>query len=85
MLPPKAINALVDIKKSLLARGSENGPGSRSNEIVTGARAEVATSGPGIASPVKEKKQPQTFRGRRAKVSAVQRSFHRRDWWVPSY
>ena len=79
-LPTKALNALVDIKKSLLA-ATETIDRADANPTVEAAQLVV----PSPKTTRREKKQPKTFSGRRSKTSVVQRSFHRRDWWTPSY
>jgi hypothetical protein len=68
-LPPKALQVLVDLKKSLVCPAT--------SPAIAAARAERT-------SAWREEKATKTFSGRRAKpANAFQRGCQRRAWWSP--
>lgn len=86
-LPPKALNVLVDIKKSLLAKelAELNIPRTEGNwEPPRGpVHPEQAKAYSEMA--VRKEKPPQMRKVARGSNSVFQRACRRREWWTPVY
>jgi hypothetical protein len=81
-LPPKALNALVDIKKNLLA-ATEIKAGADANPTVEAAQLVVPS--PKTTRRGQKENPPQMRKVARGSNTVFQRACRRREWWTPVY